>query len=165
MEAQRKTPKVPLQQKAAQVRRETKQKIKSDVKQNNQKRLELKKKIPPTPLKQKNCESQTDRRTRKQKSDTKVAQTQRETKKFNGASPTKPPPATTVTTNNCGSPTGNPQSRNTTKNCSSPTRDKTKNQPLELIQQHIIFLCAAQANKKRRKPNTMPRKHSSIPTQ
>ena len=148
MEAQRKTPKAPLQQKVAQVRRETKQKIKSDVKQNKQKRLELKKEIPPpAPLKQKNCESQTNGRTWKQKSDTKVAQTQRETKKFNRASPTKPPPATTVATNNCGSPTGNPQSRNTTKNCSSPTRDKTKNQPLELIQQSIYYFPLRRSNK------------------
>jgi hypothetical protein len=61
------------------------------VKQNNQ-RLELKKEFPSTPLKQKNCESQTDRRTRKRNSDTKVAQTQRETKKFNRASPTKSSP-------------------------------------------------------------------------
>jgi hypothetical protein len=45
MEVQRKTPKAPLQQKATQVRRETKQKIKSDVKQNNQ-RLELNKEFP-----------------------------------------------------------------------------------------------------------------------
>jgi len=127
MGVQRKNPKVPLQQKATQVRCETKQTIKSDVKQNNQ-RLELNKELPSMPLKQKNCESPTNGRPRKRNSDTEVVQAQREINhKFNCASPTKQSPVTTTLTKNCGSPTGNLESRNTTKSCSSPTRNKTNN--------------------------------------
>jgi hypothetical protein len=71
MEVQRQTSKAPLQQKATQVRRETKQKIKSDVKQNHQ-RLELNKEFSSMPLKQKNCESPTDGRPWKRNFDTEV---------------------------------------------------------------------------------------------
>jgi hypothetical protein len=71
------------------VRRETKQKIKFAVTQNNQ-QLELNQEFPSMPLKQKNCESPTDGRPRKRNSNTEVVQAQREThNKFNRASPTK----------------------------------------------------------------------------